>query len=676
MFDQLKTAVQQNFAEMAKLPTLFYVAIDRDQIWEQYLNGFADPIVRQEYNCNCCKSFLRQWGGIVAIVDNQVQTLWDGINLPEFEQATTNLRSYVAALPVTDVFLNSTYDCGTDQNYDLKDQVTWTHLYIKLLGKHVAPAISIDSFRGEKRDNKAVLKRSLDELTITATETILELIAQNSLYRGKESEGILTLLLKLQTEYAKVPADQHDNYCWLQSTIQPQALTRIRNSAIGTLLINLSEGMELDTAVGKFEQVVAPTNYKRPTALVTPKMVEQARATLAELGLLNAMERRYATEADVEVTNVLFTDNSTPLTDVFEQVSKAVVVNPRKLSKIEEVSINEFIAGIVPRAKAISVLLEGKHLPNMVSLLTAVDPSAPTMFKWDNPFSWSYTGGITDSLKERVVKAGGRVDGVFRFTHSWNEIEPNQSLMDLHVFMPGNEHSYKSNVHDYYGTGRRVGWNQRNDAKSGGVQDVDYTSAAPTGYIPVENITFPSIARMPEGKYICKIHNWAFRSTGGRGKAEIEVGGNLYQYEYPRTKNKEWVPIAEVTLKDGQFEIKHLLPENSSPTSKWGVTTYQWIKVKKFTLSPNYWNGNTAGSKHFMFFLDGCLSDEAPRPFFNEFLNPALDKHRKVLEILGAKVRVEDSPYQLSGVGFSETQPNHLYARVDGSFSRVIKIVF
>ena len=179
---------------------------------------------------------------------------------------------------------------------------------------------------------------------------------------------------------------------------------------------------------------------------------------------------------------------------------------------------------------------------------------------------------------------------------------------------------------------------------------------------------------MPEGTYICKIHNWNFRGSGGRGKAEIEVGGNIYQYEYPKTKHHQWVTIAEVTLKDGIFTVKHILPENNSTQNKWGLKTNQFVKVKSFMLSPNHWENQT-GNKHYLFFLENCVSDESPRPFFNEFLTEELMKEKRVFETMAGKLKVEHALPQLSGIGFSETQPNHLYVRVEGNFKRVLKIV-
>ena len=250
--------------------------------------------------------------------------------------------------------------------------------------------------------------------------------------------------------------------------------------------------------------------------------------------------------------------------------------------------------------------------------------------------------------------------------------------MDLHVFMPGNSIRPDNPINDVYGNLERVGWNNRNHQKSGGVQDVDYTAAAPKGYVPVENITFPSLARMPEGVYICKIHNWNLRSpTQGGFRAEIEFGGEVFQYEVTRPlKNKEWVTVAEVTLKDGKFTIKHRLPCGQTSKTIWNLATEQFHKVRVVMNSPNYWNGQAIGNKHYFFMLDGCINEEDTRGLFNEYLSAELTPHRKVFEVLGSKLIVPSSEQQLSGLGFSSTQRNKVQCKVEGNFTRVINIVF
>jgi hypothetical protein len=236
--------------------------------------------------------------------------------------------------------------------------------------------------------------------------------------------------------------------------------------------------------------------------------------------------------------------------------------------------------------------------------------------------------------------------------------------MDLHVFMPGCKVPSTGGGPNV--VGRRVGWNRRTDNKSGGTQDVDYTDQAKPGYIPVENITFPSISEMPEGVYTCKIHNWSFRNTGGRGKAEIELNGTVYQYEYPATKNHEWITIAEVTLKDGIFTIDHKLKEANSQRTEWDIPTLQYQKVSTIMLSPNFWDNQTLGNKHYFFMLEGCINPSPVRGFYNEFLSNALTQHRKTFEMLSSLMKCEPSEQQLSGLGFSSTLRNNVHLRVDG----------
>ena len=70
------------------------------------------------------------------------------------------------------------------------------------------------------------------------------------------------------------------------------AAARFRNTVIGTLDQDLSAGVDLEQAVRSFEAKVAPQNYQRPTALITPGMVKAAMKTIAELGSEESLQRR------------------------------------------------------------------------------------------------------------------------------------------------------------------------------------------------------------------------------------------------------------------------------------------------------------------------------------------------------------------------------------------------
>src|SRR5690349_20248513 len=136
MFQKLKQAIQKNFENIMKGQSkLFYKDIDRDKIWDLYLEGFS-PEERQGHNCNCCKSFLRRYSGIVVIdAQLEVKSIWD-INLndidEEYRQSVKNIHNYLKGLPITNVFLNPFPKLGTDKNFDPIKNTTWNHFFLQL----------------------------------------------------------------------------------------------------------------------------------------------------------------------------------------------------------------------------------------------------------------------------------------------------------------------------------------------------------------------------------------------------------------------------------------------------------------------------------------------------------------------------------------------------------------
>jgi len=105
----------------------------------------------------------------------------------------------------------------------------------------------------------------------------------------------------------------------------------------------------------------------------------------------------------------------------------------------------------------------------------------------------------------------------------------------------------------------------------------------------------------------------------------------------------------------------------SATIEKWGVTTQSLVPVDTLMLSPNHWDGQAVGNKHWFFMLHGLKNPDACRGIYNEFLRGSLDPHRKVFEVLGARTKCPPADDQLSGVGFSSTRGDRATVVVDAS---------
>ena len=689
MFRDFVKAIQKNLQQMSKDSSrLFTVNVDTEELYNLYLDSFpagTNEIYRErrEYDCSCCRHFIRDIGNVVSIKNGELHTIW-GINPvsdDKYNVVAAALDAYVKQKAVSGVFLKKEKRIGTPENREMLPTGKinkYEHFFVDLPEICIFKEYYGHTLEGDLsqfRDIRNVFKRSLDEISKEAVDTVLELIAQNSLYKGAEWKKQLTEFKNYQKEYGKLTDEQKELWIWEKSIAAGAVIGKIRNHSIGTLLVNISEGMDLDLAVRKYEQIVAPTNYKRPNAIFTKKMLEDAKKTITELGYMDSLQRRFATLDDITVNNILFSNKDaakriTGAMDLFDEMEQDVAIDPKRFSKVEEISAEDFIKNVLPVAKELEVYLENKHIQNMVSLIAPEVADAKTMFKWNNGMSWAYTGNITDSdIKENVKAAGGSVTGIVRFSIQWNDKDGNDnSDLDAHCIEP------KGGEHIYFGC--------RKSRRTRGELDIDITHPVDqcrnSNGVAVENITYPSKEYMIPGTYKFFVNQFAYRGSQGF-KAEIDVNGEIHSYEY-NTPVRGNVDVAEVILdQSGNFKVVDKLPGNCAKISKdvWGIKTLQFTPVSVVCYSPNYWDEQKGiGHQHLFFMLKDCINPEEPNGYYNEFLKPELEQHRRVFEALGAKAHVKDVDDQLSGVGFSLTKRNDLIIKVKGATERVVKIKF
>jgi len=121
LFSVFKQAVTNQFEAM-KDKQLFRTAVAKDDLWLTYLSSFppgTNPIYKErtEYDCQCCKQFIKNAGSMVAISnDGLLESIWDiDIDVDgEFQVVANALSALVKSAAIENIFLHAEAHVGTD----------------------------------------------------------------------------------------------------------------------------------------------------------------------------------------------------------------------------------------------------------------------------------------------------------------------------------------------------------------------------------------------------------------------------------------------------------------------------------------------------------------------------------------------------------------------------------
>jgi hypothetical protein len=701
-FESLVKKIQTKFKEISKTGKLYRSSITGNQIWEIYIESLSGNIFRDpnssEYNCNHCKNFIKRYGNIVGIdSSNKIVTMFDIATEGEYFLAIKNITAFLKESKISNVFFetyleldklnyekcnrsNDLFRLGIAKNHkkytqeevekygvvNSSDAYTFNHFNIDIPSAFVnETGKSVETIIGHYRGSKNVFHRAMEEILLETLNLVKELIKQGSLLDGQTHLYKIEQIIPLKIQYDNLPQDQKDNWCWANS--YNFSFAKFKNELIGTLCSELSEGEELNKACQSWNKRVDPANYMKVTAPITQKQIEEAKKFVEDNGYTKSFDRRFAIIDDIKVSEILHSNvgkGEIKKVSIFDGVKSTATRHKRnEFEGVEEVSIEKFMTNILPTCTSVEAYFENRLEDNLVSLTTANIPDSKPIFKWSNNYSWTFNGNLAgkSQIKEAVKTAGGKVDGVLRFSIMWADGDGDNSDLDAYCIEP-----------DY----NKIFFGNKKSSNTFGNLDVDIQQ--PYGKLAVENITYPTLGKMANGTYKLFISQYSNRGSKGF-KAEIEFDGELYCYTYDKQVLGN-IQIAEVTLKDGQFTIVHSLPATDGvgvTKEIYGLETNQFHKVNLICLTPNHWGENNTGNKHYLFMLENCKSPTSIRSFHNENLLPELAEHRRVLEVLASINMIESTPKQLSGLGFNATVPNKLIIKLQTlTTKKIIKIKF
>lgn len=647
-FDDFANEIMTQFNYMVNSGNPLVKVTPQVSLFTTYLENIEpddNPIFRERryFDGTYDHNFIRRVGNLAMITpDYKLVSLWDFESHTLFENAREALSNAIHNGQIVDIYLEKERIAGHKPNADNENpSIIWEHYYVELPDTLVNTR-NIDTAKHEVRDAHDVLKRTVQEVNVEDLQTVIDLIQENNLYRGQEFLSNLKKWVDLKKDYDN---HQSEEYLWFNA-IKFGRSVGYRSTVIGTLISDLYNGVELESAIKMYESKVAPHNYKRPKSIVTAKMVEEAKETLEQLGFLDSIYRRAAKLTDIPADKILFTSQEQKAFNVFDDMTKDSKASTKK-TKIEdakEMSIQDLLKELKDLQK-LELLPTNALQANQLVLTEAVNQDAPSPFLWSNKLSWAYINSDTaDAVTMRVKNAGGNVDADVRVSLSWD----NKDDLDLSLYKVGSRYKI------YFG----------NRNEFGGTLDVD-ANAWSIMSEPVENIFWHNMHDLKDGKYVVIVNNYQKRTNESQGfKLQFATTEEIVTFTHPHNdvKHKEFL-----TFEKSNGSVKLINIDKDLVSQGKSISSDKFIEIKHVLMSPNTWE-KEIGNKHFILLTEDIEVNEPVRGFFNEQLNSQLTPHRKVTEILGSKLKIQPVDFESNdvakGYGFSETMDANLILRL------------
>lgn len=378
-------------------------AVNDDGLYEHYLSSFKDPVERQHHNCHCCHGFIRRYGGLVTLESNGNirSAIWNpddmvGSDIPmAYHQLAHEMKMEVEKRAV----LNR--KIWNEPRIGIREAGGFTHFWIDAALPKCPATMTPGQYMAELREDRKHLALALKDMKEEHVRRAVAMLEAGGLERPEALLPMGTFLKEVHEAVEGHRGERLNRILWAAVGRAARGWCTPRGSAFGALVTSIAEGHSADAIRRKHNGVMAPLQYQRPQAPPSAGNVARAEKIFEQMGLAESLRRRPMALEEAELIWRPYSKvRDEPFEGVFSHLqtkSNPPSSTPNLTSGRVTMTLAKFQRDVLPKARAIRFLVP--YSGNFGAFTTAVVPSAPPLFKWDNlelrnPGAWYlYPGG-------------------------------------------------------------------------------------------------------------------------------------------------------------------------------------------------------------------------------------------------------------------------------------------
>lgn len=418
-YSALLAGVRASFNTRARDARVLFLTNATD-LNEIYLNSL--PSHRQVHDCSCCRRFLETYGGLITVTDDgaTVPVMWNPAGIPEFYYpAFAALQARVKKARITSIFLTKQTTWGNPVTG------SWSHLSIEppeaLIYRE--RALTPGQAMAASKEKVRIVATALSEFTAPMLDEATRILEADALAR---SEKFISPVKWLRALHDRPKGRIGENMLWRAVALAPEGYCHPRSSVVGPLLESIAAGLPFDQIKAKFDAMMHPLRYQRPTAAPSAGNIKASEELVAKLGIAPSLERRFARLEDCHTAWVTKTPRDA------EPAGAGVFghLKPKDGSSVESVDMpamtmtwDKFARTVLPNAEQMEI-----HVPphgNFIALTTAANADAPPIMKWDrederNAVAWYvYHGGSVASQWRLSAHTWAKINAIVPAPNLW-----------------------------------------------------------------------------------------------------------------------------------------------------------------------------------------------------------------------------------------------------------------